>query len=658
PAPAAPEVVDAPTWGDDQPRIDWRAFAAPVETPAWVAAVDVAQSSQGQVRVRAGLLDRLVSHAGEVGSARARIDAEVGQMRGQLRELTDNLERLRRQLRDLDLQAETQMASRLEAARQSNQAFDPLEMDRFTRVQELTRMLTESVGDVGTVQRGLQQSLQTAEDQLAAQSRLTRELQDDLLRARMVEFDTVSDRLYRVVRQAAKETGKQVRLDLAGGSVELDRSVLDRMTPSFEHLLRNAVVHGIEAPGLREATGKSATGAIEVGVRPSGNEVRIEVRDDGAGLDLARIAERARAAGLLTADDRPTETELAQLIFRPGFTTADEVTELAGRGIGMDVVRSEVTAMGGRVETSSATGQGTSFRLILPLTTAVTQVVPLDAGGQVVAVPSILVEQVRRITPAELEAAYASGVLAHNGRDLPFFWLGGLLQMGERGHIEGRTAQVVVIRSAAQRVVVHVREVQGNQEVVVKNLGPQLARLPGLAGMSLLPSGQTVLIYNPVALAAIYGEQARARLAQASLPAPQRPQNVDAAAEPAVPLVLVVDDSLTVRRVTQRLLQREGYRVALARDGLEALEMLAAERPALMLSDIEMPRMDGFDLVRNVRGEPRWADLPVIMITSRIAQKHRDHARELGVDHYLGKPYDEDSLLALVRQLVQGHPVA
>ncbi|MBQ0930484.1 hybrid sensor histidine kinase/response regulator [Ideonella alba] len=649
---AAPAATQAPVWGEDQPRIDWSAFAQPVDPPAWAVLADAAPAGQAQVRVRAGLLDRLVSHAGEVGTARARIDAEVGQMRGQLRELTDNLERLRRQLRDLDLQAETQMTSRMEAARQSNQAFDPLEMDRFTRVQELTRMLTESVGDVGTVQRGLQQSLQTAEDQLAAQSRMTRELQDDLLRARMVEFDTVSDRLYRVVRQAAKETGKQVRLDLSGGSAELDRSVLDRMTPAFEHLLRNAVVHGIEPPGLREATGKSATGAIEVAVRPSGNEVRIEVRDDGAGLDLARIAERARAAGLLGAEDRPTETELAQLIFRPGFTTADEVTELAGRGIGMDVVRSEVTAMGGRVETSSATGQGTSFRLILPLTTAVTQVVPLDVGGQVVAVPSILVEQVRRITLAELEAAYTSGVLAHNGRDLPFFWLGGLLQLAERGQVEGRTAQVLVIRSAAQRVVVHVREVQGNQEVVVKNLGPQLARLPGLAGMSLLPNGQTVLIYNPVALAAVYGEQARARLTQASTAVPQHSPVADAQTEPSAPLVLVVDDSLTVRRVTQRLLLREGYRVALARDGLEALEMLAAERPALMLSDIEMPRMDGFDLVRNVRGEPRWADLPVIMITSRIAQKHRDHARELGVDHYLGKPYDEDTLLALVRQSV------
>ncbi len=663
-APVSRRAVDAaaPTWDEHQPAVDWAAFSAAVPATERVeaAAIDSLAASSGMVRVRAQVLDRLVSHAGEVGTARGRIDAEVGQMRTQLRELTDNLERLRRQLRDLELQAETQMASRLEAARQSQQSFDPLEMDRFTRVQELTRMLTESVGDVGTVQRGLQQSLAAAEDQLAAQSRLTRDLQDDLLRARMVEFDTVSDRLYRVVRQAAKESGKQVRLNITGGQVELDRSVLDRMTPSFEHLLRNAVVHGIEAPALREATGKPAAGTIEIQLRPSGNEVRVEVRDDGAGLDLVRIAERARVAGLLAEEDRPTEADLAQLIFRPGFSTADQVTELAGRGIGMDVVRSEVTAMGGRVETSSASGQGTAFRLVLPLTTAVTQVVAVDCAGFVSAVPSVLVEQVRRVPAAEVRSAYASGVLRQGDRDLPFFWLGGLLEQTARGVVEGRTAQVLVVRSASQRVAVHVGEVLGNQEVVVKHLGPQLSRLPGLTGMSLLAGGQTVLIYNPVALAAVYGEAARERLlasAAESMVTPE-PQQPAAAAQPQAPLILVVDDSLTVRRVTQRLLQREGYRVALARDGLEALEALAAERPALMLSDIEMPRMDGFDLLRNVRAEPRWADLPVVMITSRIAEKHRDHARELGVDHYLGKPYDEDVLLDLLRQMTSPEGVS
>jgi len=670
--PAKPEpVTTGATPG--AASIDWSRFALHAATAPGAAHAGT-EIGGGVVRVRAPLLERLVSHAGEVGIARARIESDMGQLQGALKELTDNLDRLRRQLRDLELQAETQMASRLEAARHSQQAFDPLEMDRFTRVQELTRMLAESVGDVGTVQRGIQLTLQSTEDQLAFQARLTRDLQDDLLRARMVEFDTLSDRLYRVVRQASKESGKQVRLNLVGGAIELDRSVLDRMAPAFEHLLRNAVAHGIESPAVREATGKDPHGNIEVSLHQAGNEVRIEVRDDGAGLNLARIAERARRLGLLKDDAKPTEGELAGLIFTPGFSTADQITELAGRGVGMDVVRAEVTSLGGRIETASATGRGTAFQLVLPLTTAVTQVVALACGELHMAVPATLVETVRRVPVAEVEAAYQSGVLRHGDTEVPFFWLGSLLQHGLRGAAEGKTTHVVIARSAQQRVALHVSQVLGNQEVVVKNLGPQLGRLPGLAGMSLLANGETVLIYNPVALATIYGDDARQRLLNWLHAEPALPV-MDQLVEPSLeetlavvspmvegaiprienraPLVMVVDDSLTVRRVTQRLLLREGYRVVLARDGLDALEQLADERPAVMLSDIEMPRMDGFDLVRNVRNDARLQDLPVIMITSRIAQKHREHAQELGVDHYLGKPYDEEALLALVRSYVQ-----
>ena len=368
---------------------------------------------------------------------------------------------------------------------------------------------------------------------------------------------------------------------------------------------------------------------------------------DGAGLDLARIRERGIAQGLIAADARPGDAELAHLIFAPGFSTADGVSELAGRGIGMDVVRAEVDAMGGRIETATTAGRGASFRLVLPLTTAVTQVVMLRCGGVTVAVPSTLVEVVQRATPEQVEQAYASGVYPLGDRSLPFFWLGALLHQSARGTEGGRMRSVVVIRSAQQRIALHVDEVLGNQEAVVKNLGPQLSRLPGLAGMTLLASGAVALIYNPVALAALYADSAHAMMRAGAEPAPGAAPVADAAAH-AAPLVMVVDDSLTVRRVTQRLLVREGYRVVVAKDGLDALERLAEERPQVVLSDIEMPRMDGFDLVRNIRGDARLRDLPVIMITSRIAQKHRDVAAELGVEHYLGKPYSEEDLLALV----------
>ncbi|RTL33894.1 MAG: response regulator [Burkholderiales bacterium] len=650
--------------------IDWSSLPKAAQAPSQRIDREHAQGpSQAVVRVRPQLLDRLVNHAGEVSITRTRLQSQVGQIRGSLTDLTDNLERLRQQLRDIELQAETQLSTRMEAARAANQNFDPLEFDRYTRFQELTRMMAESVNDVATVQRTLQRNLETAEDQLAAQARLTRDLQDDLLRTRMVEFEGLSDRLYRVVRQAAKETGKQVRLDIVGGAIEIDRGVLERMTGSFEHLLRNCITHGIEDPATRTAAGKDATGQVIVSLRHEGNEVAIEFRDDGAGLNLERIRQRGLDMGLLPPDAMPSEAELSQLIFTSGFSTAESVTELAGRGIGMDVVRAEVNAMGGRIETATLLGKGTTFTLILPLTTAVTKVVMLRCGDINIAVPTHLIEMVRRARPQEVVQAYRHGSYGFADLVLPFYWLGSLLDFSPLGLEGGRSVPVVIVRSAQQRIALHVDEVLGNQEVVVKNLGPQLARLPGLAGMTLLASGAVSLIYNPVALATVYGERAQAYTADALAAAgpelegwllPDSKQATKAKAvtessEPQAPLVLVVDDSLTVRKVTQRLLSREGYRVMLAKDGLEALELLAQERPAVVLSDIEMPRMDGFDLVRNIRADQKLSGLPVIMITSRIAQKHRDYATELGVNHYLGKPYGEDELLALVARYAAAH---
>ena len=630
--------------------IDWARFVGAGEAAVQPLPVaDKAGSVAGAaVRVRAALLDRMLNNAGEVSIARSRIDGSVRLLQGSLAELSDSMERLRRQLRDIELQAETQISTRLEAAKAASQTFDPLEMDRFTRFQELTRFMAESVNDVGTLQRSLQRTLQSAEDELAVQARLTRDLQDDLLRTRMIEFESLADRLYRTVRQAAKDSGKQVRLEMVGGGIEIDRGVLERMAGSFEHLLRNCVAHGIEAAAARTAAGKEAAGLITVTVAQSGNEVAVEFADDGSGIDLARIRQRGLDRGLIAADAQSSDDELLQLIFASGFSTAESVTELAGRGVGLDVVRSEVNAMGGRVEVSSEAGLGTRFRLLLPLTTAVTQIVMLRCGHLQVAVPSPLIEIVRRVPTAEVEQAYRDGHLSYHGAQIPLFWLASLLQAGARGPSSGRNQSVVIIRSAAQRVAVHVDEVVGNQEVVVKNVGPQLARLPGLAGVTLLPSGTVALIYNPVALATVYAQTAR-EVAAATPVTAAAPQ---AAPVDHTPMIMVVDDSLTVRRVTQRLLVREGYRVVTAKDGLDALERLAEERPVVLISDIEMPRMDGFDLVRNVRADPRMKGLPIVMITSRIAQKHRDYAAELGVDHYLGKPYSEEELLGLMARYV------
>jgi chemosensory pili system protein ChpA (sensor histidine kinase/response regulator) len=372
-------------------------------------------------------------------------------------------------------------------------------------------------------------------------------------------------------------------------------------------------------------------------------------------LHLDKIRAKAIASGVIAAGDVLSEGDAANLLFMPGFSTAEQITELSGRGIGMDIVRSEVNAMGGRIETTTQQNRGTTFKLILPLTTAVTQVVMLRVGDFTIGVPSGLVETVLRTPAATLEQAYRQNGFDIGGQTLPFFWAGALLQVSAHSNEAfGKTRSVAVFRSAGQRLALHVDEVLGNREVVVKNLGPQLAQLPGLAGVSVLASGAVALIYNPVALAAVFGEQARQMTERADLASAKSADNTSPAATTVsvvnlVPLILVVDDSITVRRVTQRLLKREGYRVTLASDGLDALEKLQEEKPTVVLSDIEMPRMDGFDLARNIRADAQLRDLPIIMITSRIAGKHREHAKELGVDHYLGKPYSEDELLGLVR---------
>jgi chemosensory pili system protein ChpA (sensor histidine kinase/response regulator) len=655
PAPAAaPTASDGSALAPASGGIDWSRFQAS-EASAPDTAERAGAPSTAAVRVRAALLERMVNQASEVNLSRARVEVEVGQVRGAVQDLSDNLERLRQQLHDIELQAELQMSSRMEATKAAAQEFDPLEIDRYTRFQELTRMMAESVNDVATVHRTLKRTVERAEDELAAQTRLTRDLQADLLRTRMVEFETLAERLHRVLRQAAKETDKPARLDIAGAGIELDRGMLERLTPAFEHLLRNAVTHGIETSEQRHAVGKPPVGQVLLSLAQQGNDVVIELRDDGAGLDRDRIRAKAASLGLPVVEGREEE-----LIFHPGFSTAERLTELAGRGVGLDVVRTEVTAVGGRVEVSSRPGEGTRFLLTLPLTTAVTQVMMLRCGDLTVAVPATLVERVRRVDADELAAGRASGRHAFGEQALPFHWLGALLQHSpDTAEHEERTRPVVIVRSAQQRLALHVDEVLGHQEAVVKPLGPQLSRMPGLAGMSVLASGRVALIYNPLVLAAVYGERARAWETQATAqPAANggAAGGTPVAAAELAPLVLVVDDSLTVRRVTQRLLVREGYRVQLAKDGVEALERVAAERPRLVLSDIEMPRMDGFELVRLLRADAALADLPVVMITSRIAEKHREHASALGVDHYLGKPYGEDELLSLVARYARVRP--
>ncbi|MDR2678005.1 MAG: Hpt domain-containing protein, partial [Zoogloeaceae bacterium] len=590
-----------------------------------------------QLRIRADLIDELVNEAGEMAISRARIEGEMRDLKESLLNLTDNVIRLRSQLREIEIQAETRMQA---GADEAKVGFDPLELDRFTRFQELTRMMAESVNDVGTVQQNLLKNLDDADAAIVAQARLNRSLQQSLMSVRMVPFDSQSERLQRLVRQVARELNKPAHLEIQGGQFELDRFVLEKVFSPLEHMVRNAVAHGLESEAERVAKGKPAIGRIRIVLKQEGNEIILALSDDGAGLDLRRIREKAEQNGLIAPDVQLDDQQLMEFIFHSGFSTAKKISQVAGRGVGMDVVKAGVTELGGRVEVWTEAGQGTTFRLYLPLTLAVTQTVLVRGGGRIHAIPTNMVEQVMEVREKALGEIHAQGEAIWQNHHYSFHYLPRLLG-DTASQLEQRALYwVMLLRSGTQRVAVLLDELIGTQEIVVKNVGPQMARVVGVSGATVLGDGQIALILNPVALAT----RERAVLIQGGGVAQE--QTVVAPARQ--PVVMVVDDSLTVRKITHKLLTREGYQVELAKDGQDALEHLVEIVPDVIISDIEMPRMDGFDLVRHIRTDERLTKVPIIMVTSRTAEKHRKYAMEIGANQYLGKPYDETKLLELL----------
>jgi chemosensory pili system protein ChpA (sensor histidine kinase/response regulator) len=625
-APAAPAAA-APL--DEVPR---QAAPPRVEPPL--------PSPAAVLRINADTLDHLINESGEVSIARSRVETELRGVKQSLGELKDSVDRLRNQLREVEIQADSQMQSRLSVMEERKGEFDPLEFDRYTRLQELTRMMIEGLHDVTAIQQTLLKNLGESDAALLQQARISREVQQELMRMRAVPFSNLNERLYRIVRQTARELDKKAELEIEGSQVELDRSVLEKIGAPLEHLLRNALGHGLESPASRVAAGKPETGRITIALQQESNEIALTLSDDGAGLDLESLRRTAVEKGLLQRDHDATEAELVQLIFASGLSTTKTVTELSGRGIGMDVVRNEISSIGGRIDIVTARGKGTTFTIYLPLTLAVTQTVLVRAGETVLAISSAMIEQVLRLKADEMTNLYSSNVVEFQDRSYPLHYFRHLLGSAGATNIQNYNS-VLLLRSGMHRIAVHVDELIGNQEIVVKNIGPQLSRVPGVAGATVLADGGIVLIINPVLLA----QRAGAAPVKAVTPQP-------AVAESSAPVIMVVDDSLTVRKITSRLLEREGYHVLTAKDGIDALEQMEKTLPAVMLVDIEMPRMDGFDLTKQVRSDPRTRGVPIIIISSRTAEKHRNHAVELGVNVFLGKPYPEAELLQHVATYV------
>lgn len=626
---------------------------APVALPAGKAEAAVDPAAD-MVKISADLLDDLVNLAGETSIFRGRIEQQVNDARIALTEVETTIERMRDQLRRLDTETQGRILSRqqAEAERLGYEEFDPLEMDRHSQLQQLSRALSESVSDLLDLKDTLDRRNQDAHDLLQQQARINTELQEGLMRTRMVPFERMLPRLKRIVRQVAQELGKDVEFIVGNAEGEMDRNVLERMAAPLEHMLRNAVDHGLESREARLAAGKPEKGRISLDLTHEGGDIVFDMRDDGAGVPLDAVRRKAIKRGLLAPEQEISDRDVLQFILQPGFSTAEKITQISGRGVGMDVVHEEVRQLGGSMFIESTPGEGVHFRIRLPFTVSVNRALMVQCADDQYAIPLNTIEGLVRVLPHELAGHYQQDPPRYEyaGQRYELFYLGDLLHTVGRLRLLGQyqPVPVLLVQCNERRVAIHVDAMAGTREIVVKGLGPQFAGVQGLSGATILGDGRVVLIIDLLA-------HIRAR--QPALPA----QRVDAPLILNDPLkkrpllVLVVDDSVTVRKVTSRLLERNGMNVLTAKDGIDAIAVLEEHTPDLMLLDIEMPRMDGFEVATQVRNDPRLMRLPIIMITSRTGQKHRDRAMAIGVNEYLGKPYQESVLLDSIAYWSKSH---
>jgi len=601
-----------------------------------------AEPRQEFARIDAELLEDLLNAAGEISIYHSRLTQQVSSFDFHVEELEQTISRLREQLRKLEIETEAQIMHGHQDTLVARD-FDPLELDRYSNIQQLSRALAESASDLSSLKDLLQSLTTEAEGLLVQQSRVTAELQDGLMRTRMVPFERHVPRLTRLVRQIAKEADIRAELAVEGASGELDRQVLDKMLPPFEHMLRNAVVHGIDSAEERQEAGKPATGRVTIRLHREGSEMVIDVADDGKGLDVDAIRRKAYELDMLKPDSKTTDEEIMELILTPGFTTAGKVTQSAGRGVGMDVVANEVKKLGGSLRISSVTGQGTNFTVRLPFTLAITQALIVRTGEEVYSLPLPSVEGVARIPRGELEnllsqsePSYQYGEETYKFRHLGMYLGGQAAKLPE----DEPFIPVILVRAGEFSAALLVDEMIASREIVVKSVGPQLASIRGISGATILGDGRIVLILDIAALVRTGAPVVELKNA-APTPTDDRP------------LALVVDDSITVRRVTERFLQRNGLRVSTAKDGLDAISVMSEHKPDIIILDIEMPRMDGYEFASHVRNDDRVADVPIIMVTSRVGDKHRARAIELGVNDYLGKPYQDAQLIEAIGRLLE-----
>ncbi|MCK7544345.1 Hpt domain-containing protein [Marinobacter bryozoorum] len=665
PAPAADtdEQAQQPEPAGQQPVAPAAATPAPAARQRQEASratqkrrKDSARAAQETIRVSAPLLDELVNLAGETSITRGRLEQQNSDFGHTLDEMAATIDRLREQLRRMDIETEAQILFRAEQEHGPDygEDFDPLEMDRYSSIQQLSRALSESASDLADLRETMSDRVRDTDTLLVQQSRINTELQEGLMKTRMIPFASMVPRLRRIVRQISSELDKKVEFDVRNAEGELDRNILERMVAPLEHMLRNALDHGIETPSERARAGKPETGQVTLTLTREGGEVVLRMMDDGAGIHSDVIRRKAIERGLLGEQEDLSQREILQFILQPGFSTAEAVTQISGRGVGMDVVASEIKQLGGSLDIDSQVGQGTTFTVRLPFTVSVNRALMVSTGEDFYAIPLNTIEGIVRVSTWELEEYYQpdAPLYEYAGQQYRLQYLGGLLHSDHRPKLQGQALPlpVILVRGSEQPMALQVDSLLGSREIVVKSLGPQFSSVRGVSGATILGDGNVVVILDLPAMIRSDILSERQRLAEQA--AQQQQYRED---RPT--LVMVVDDSVTVRKVTSRLLERNGMEVVTAKDGLDAVAQLQDHKPDIILLDIEMPRMDGFEVASFVRHDDDLREVPICMITSRTGAKHRERALGLGVNEYLGKPFQESELLDTIERLTSEEPV-
>jgi chemosensory pili system protein ChpA (sensor histidine kinase/response regulator) len=651
----------------------------PVAKPA--TPVQKAAAATKSVRIALGRLDRMMNTVGELVISRTKMVGRVAELEKMIDTLTFSKERLQGKVSEFQEKYEynrirqqigmpwaNHQRQKLLASAAAGQGgfldeFSELEMDRYDDFNILSRSMTEISADVNEVLSQLEGYVNRVEGDIDEFTKLAHHLQDEITAARMVPIGTLYSLLSRAVRDAAKSSKKNVELDFSGSETELDNNIIQQISDPLVHLVRNSVAHGIEAPADRVSAGKPEQGRVTLRAYHRGNHIYIEVEDDGRGIDYPRVRQSAIDCGLVSTEtaDRLTERDLREMLFHPGFSTATVKTELAGRGVGLDVVRSNLNALNGEIEVHSETGKGTKFTLKVPLTLIISPALFVRCGSNHFALPLAVVEEIRRLRADEIEDV--GGKLLTKVRDIvtEVVRLDSYLGLPPLEPVNGYF-RMVVANAGSRQVGLVVEEVLGKDEIVIKNLGEYLRRVKLFPGTTIAPDGSLILLIDLNRMVANEPNERRAVQASASAARVFAPGSA-AVARGTIPteaidrvdqerVIVVADDSISVRKFVGRMLEKNGYRVKLAADGLEAAELISQVGGHLVITDLEMPRMTGYELMAQLRQSPTTKRIPVMVVTSRAGAKHRDRAMKEGASAFLTKPVQEDQLLAAIEQLI------